>query len=98
MDLKAAFQLLLILPSEFCLFGIKFREFYCFDKCLPEGYCVKSNNLCHYHDYCLSVGPSIYDECANFMPILTSICKNIGATNKTNRRSYHLHHIFRISD
>lgn len=59
---------------------------------------IKSNNLCHYHDYFLSVGPSIYNECANFMHIFTSICKNLGvpiASNKTNRRSYHLHYIFR---
>lgn len=37
MDLKSAFRLLPIHPSDFCLLGIKFQDFYYFDKCLPFG-------------------------------------------------------------
>lgn len=78
MDLKSAFQLLLILFSDFCQVGIEFLGFYYFDKCLPEGYCVKSNNLCHYYDDFLSVDPSIYDECAKCTHKFISICQNLG--------------------
>lgn len=84
MDLKSAFRLLPIHTSDFCLLGIKFREFYYFDKCLPfscslscalfekisqilhwgVSYCANSNNLSHYLDDFLIVGPSTSDECA----------------------------------
>lgn len=37
MDLKSAFRLLPIHPSDFCLLGIKFQDCYYFDKCLPFG-------------------------------------------------------------
>lgn len=45
-----------------------------------------SNNLSHYLDDFLFVGPSTSDECAKLMHIFTSVCKNLGvpiATDKT---------------
>ena len=35
MDVKSAFQLLILNPDEFDLFGFKFKGLFFFDKCLP---------------------------------------------------------------
>jgi len=52
MDISSAFRLLIINPSDFELFGFKFRNLFFFDKCLPMG---------------CSVSCCLFEKFANFL-------------------------------
>eukprot|EP00731_Ephydatia_muelleri_P031364 Em0022g878a len=71
LDLQAAFHMVPIWPSEWELLGMRWRDQYYVDTCLPH-------TLLHYLDNFLLLGPPGLPTCQDFMSTMLRVCQELG--------------------